>query len=89
MKSTLENWQAEQNHLPHTLQSLTVVVTNLIAQQDVALSLQVAMDSKEIAAASRRDSGAMKAIAVLGALFLPGAFISVRDQRSPQPLTKC
>ena len=38
---------------------------------------EIAVDSKEIAAASRRDSSAMKIIAVLTTIFLPGTFIAV------------
>jgi len=37
----------------------------------------MAQDSKEIAAASQRDSSAMKIIAMLTTLFLPGTFIAV------------
>ncbi|KAF2242533.1 hypothetical protein BU26DRAFT_524137 [Trematosphaeria pertusa] len=36
----------------------------------------MARDSKELAAASKRDSSAMKVIAVLTALFLPGTCIA-------------
>ncbi len=77
VQSSLEYLQADQKYWPQRLQSQTMIVTNLVAQQDVALSLQVATDSKEIAAASRRDSAVMKIIAALGALFLPGTFIAV------------
>ena len=38
---------------------------------------EIAVDSREIAAASRRDSSAMKIIAVLTTTFLPGTFIAV------------
>jgi len=37
----------------------------------------MAQDSKEIAAASQRDSSSMKIIAMLTTLFLPGTFIAV------------
>jgi hypothetical protein len=83
VQSSLESLQADQKNYPQRLQSQTMIVTNLVAQQEVALSLQVATDSKEIAAASRRDSAVMKIIAALGALFLPGTFIAVRP---PKPL---
>jgi hypothetical protein len=77
VQSSLEYLQADQKNWPQRLQSQTMIVANLVAQQDVALSLQVATDSKEIAAESRRDSAVMKIIAALGALFLPGTFIAV------------
>ena len=81
VQSSLESLQADQKNYPQRLQSQTMIVTNLVAQQEVALSLQVATDSKEIAAASRRDSTVMKIIAALGALFLPGTFIAVRPPK--------
>jgi hypothetical protein len=37
----------------------------------------LAKDSKELAAASKQDSSAMKIIAVLTTLFLPGTFVAV------------
>jgi len=52
-------------------------VHNLIAQEDSLRNIEVAKDSKIIAGASKRDSGVMKMLAVLGTLFLPGTFISV------------
>src|SRR5947207_5464039 len=83
-QSSLENWRAEQTIRPQRLQTHGMIITNLVAQQDVALSLQVATDSKEIAAASRRDGAVMKIIAMLGALFLPGTSIAVRSILSPK-----
>jgi hypothetical protein len=50
---------------------------NLINQQDSRLNMDIAQDSKELAEASRRDSSAMKIIAVLTTLFLPGTFLAV------------
>lgn len=52
-------------------------VYNYIAQTDNHLNQELAADSREIAAASKRDSSAMKALAVLTMFFLPGTFISV------------
>jgi hypothetical protein len=40
----------------------------------------MARDSKELAEASKRDSSAMKIIAVLTTLFLPGTFIAVSSK---------
>lgn len=44
----------------------------------------MARDSKELAAASKRDSSAMKVIAVLTALFLPGTCIAVSVEGAPR-----
>jgi hypothetical protein len=60
-------------------------IYNMLAKQDNELSQQLATQSlglsessREIAAASKRDSSAMKAIAVLTMVFLPGTYVSVR-----------
>ena len=52
-------------------------VMNLIAQRESKLSFQMAGDQRKIALASKRDSSAMKTIAILGIVFLPGTFIAV------------
>ncbi|KAI9800880.1 MAG: hypothetical protein M1825_003663 [Sarcosagium campestre] len=51
-------------------------VLNLMTQRDTRMNIEVARDSKAIAAASRRDSSAMKSIAVVTIVFLPGTFVS-------------
>lgn len=51
-------------------------VYNLIAQRDVQQNIELARDSKSIAVASKRDSSAMKSIALLTMVILPGTFIS-------------
>jgi len=76
--SSLEHIKAEQENLPLRLQSQNMAVANLIAQQDVTLSIGIARDSRELAAASRRDSSDMRIIALLGTIFLPGTFTAVR-----------
>lgn len=53
-------------------------VHNLITQRDSLRNMDLGKDTKEIAAASKRDSSAMKTIAVLTMVFLPGTFVSVR-----------
>ncbi|KAL9612390.1 MAG: hypothetical protein Q9167_003030 [Letrouitia subvulpina] len=55
---------------------LTNAVWNLIAQRDNNVNQSIAADSREIAAAARRDSSAMKAIAFLTMFFLPGTFVA-------------
>ena len=52
------------------------VFYSLVAQRDSRSNLDVAANSASIARASKRDSSAMKAIAVITAFFLPGTFIS-------------
>ena len=52
---------------------------SLVAQIDSQSNLDVAKNSASIARASKRDSSAMKAIAVITAFFLPGTFIAVID----------
>ena len=53
------------------------VLFNLIAQADTKVNIGLAKDSKEIAAASKKDSSTMTIIAVLTTLFLRGTFITV------------
>ncbi|KAL3459984.1 hypothetical protein BJX64DRAFT_290636 [Aspergillus heterothallicus] len=40
------------------------------------VNISLAQDSKELAAASKRDSSAMKIVAVLTTFFLPGTFMA-------------
>lgn len=47
---------------------------NLIAQRDAKVGQQLAGDSSQIARESKRDSSAMKALALLTMVFLPGTF---------------
>jgi hypothetical protein len=46
-------------------------------QRDSSISLEVAKQSTKIAVASKRDSSAMKAIAVLTMVFLPATAVAV------------
>ena len=48
-----------------------------MAQRDNKLNIEIARDSKSIAVEGKRDSSAMKTIAVLTIVFLPGTFIAV------------
>jgi phosphoglucomutase len=59
---------------------------NLITQQDSQVNLAVARESKEVAVASKQDSSAMKIIAFLTTIFLPGTYIAVcHSFLSPHP----
>jgi hypothetical protein len=56
---------------------ITIKLFNLIAQQDNSVNLRMSRLQTDIAGASKRDSSAMKIIAILTTLFLPGTFVSV------------
>jgi Mg2+ and Co2+ transporter CorA len=64
------------------------VVYNFTAQRDSILNLETAKVTKELAVASKRDSSAMKTIAVLTMVFLPGTFLAVSNHLYPNPLSK-
>ncbi|KAL3461946.1 hypothetical protein BJX64DRAFT_260015 [Aspergillus heterothallicus] len=51
---------------------------NLITQNDTLLSTSIAQDSREIAAATKRDSSSMKILAFLTTFFFPATFVAVR-----------
>jgi len=57
-------------------QSLDTMLYHSINQKDSRLNYSIARDSKKIAAATRKDSSAMKTIAILTIIFLPGTFIA-------------
>lgn len=62
-----------------TLQRLEIqraALYNIIAQRESKLNFQMAGEQRKLAHASKRDSGAQKTIALLGALFLPGAYLA-------------
>lgn len=50
---------------------------SLAAQKNSNINKRIAEQSKQIALETRRDSEAMKTIAILTVLFLPGTFVSV------------
>jgi len=49
-----------------------------MAQKDSKVNIQLAETTTVIARESKKDSSAMKAIAVLTMCFLPGTFLAVR-----------
>ncbi|KAF3937068.1 hypothetical protein ABW19_dt0203351 [Dactylella cylindrospora] len=52
------------------------VLFNLIAQDENTLNMSIAADSKQLAEASKRDSSAMKILAILTTVFLPATFVA-------------
>ncbi|KAI4221703.1 MAG: hypothetical protein LQ349_007785 [Xanthoria aureola] len=56
------------------------VAANLISQNDSRTNIAIADASRRIAFETRRDSDAMKTIAALTMVFLPGTFVAVRTQ---------
>jgi hypothetical protein len=86
IQNSLQHMSVEINILRGRLESQVMIIGNLITQQDIVLTSQIAEDSKAIAegskaiaAATRRDGVAMKIIAGVGAVFLPATVISVRS----------
>lgn len=49
---------------------------NIIAQKESKLNFKMAGEQRKLAHASKRDSSAMKTISLLGAIFLPGAYVA-------------
>lgn len=71
--------QGIESYAHTTLQRLEIqraALYNVIQQRESKLNFQMARDQRRLAHASKRDSGAQKTIALLGALFLPGAFLA-------------
>lgn len=57
----------------------TLQLYNIIAQKESKLNFRMAGDQRKLAHGSKRDSYAMKTISLLGAVFLPGAYLAVRS----------
>lgn len=49
---------------------------NIIAQKESKLNFKMAGEQRKLAHSSKRDSAAMKIISLLGAVFLPGAYLA-------------
>lgn len=49
----------------------------MISQRDARDSVQLTESSMRIAEAAKSDSSVMKMLSILGAVFLPGTFVSV------------
>ncbi|KAE8448143.1 hypothetical protein EG329_009747 [Mollisiaceae sp. DMI_Dod_QoI] len=71
--------QGIESYAYTTLQRLDIqrsALYNIIAQKESKLNFQMAGEQRKLAHASKRDSAAMKMISLLGALFLPGAYLA-------------
>ncbi|KAI1122952.1 hypothetical protein F5Y10DRAFT_252924 [Nemania abortiva] len=83
MGSRLEFYRVKltgQEHYIHTtLQRLHIqreALYNIIAQKGSKLNLEMALQQRRLAHAAKRDGTAMKTLSLLGAIFLPGTFLS-------------
>ncbi|KAI9679525.1 MAG: hypothetical protein M1817_005547 [Caeruleum heppii] len=68
----LQTLWSELSSLQRRIELQLNVVYNLAVQRDSRLSLRIAQTTREVAAATKRDSSSMKALATLTAVFLPG-----------------
>ncbi|KAF4626992.1 hypothetical protein G7Y89_g11165 [Cudoniella acicularis] len=71
--------QGIESYAYTTLQRLDIqrsALYNIIAQKESKLNFQMAGEQRKLAHASKRDSTAMKTISLLGAIFLPGAYLA-------------
>jgi hypothetical protein len=71
MSPKINNHKAINNYV----QLLNTMIQ--VTQQDSEANLALARETKELAAASKQDSSAMKIIAFLTTVFLPGTFVAV------------
>lgn len=55
---------------------LTYQLDYLVTRQENKLSFKLAAEQRALAYASKNDSTSMKALSLLGALFLPGAYLA-------------
>jgi len=83
MLSRLDFYRAKLSSMEHyihtTLERLTIqrqALYNIMAQRESKLNLEMAQQQRRLAHASKRDSTAMKALSLLGAMFLPGTFVA-------------
>ncbi|KAJ1335126.1 hypothetical protein MN608_01861 [Microdochium nivale] len=83
MLSRLDFYRVKLTSMEHyihtTLERLTIqrqALYNIMAQRESKLNLEMAAQQRRLAHASKRDSTAMKALSLLGAMFLPGTFVA-------------
>jgi len=51
---------------------------NIVAQEDNQANIRLSREMRKIAIKTKKDGSTMKLIAVLGTIFLPATFVSVR-----------
>ncbi|KAI1824931.1 hypothetical protein F4861DRAFT_225338 [Xylaria intraflava] len=69
----------QEHYIYTTLERLNIqrqALYNIMAQKESRLNLEIATQQRKLAHASKRDSTAMKTLSLLGAIFLPGTFLS-------------
>ncbi|KAL7799753.1 nucleoside phosphorylase domain-containing protein [Trichoderma ceciliae] len=71
--------------LPRRISTQMNVLYNQIAQRDAWVNLDIARGARDDNVVMVQDSNAMKTIAVLTTLFLPGTFIAVRPESATTP----
>jgi preprotein translocase subunit SecG len=54
-------------------------IYSLLSQRDNMIGVSVAMESKKISEASKRDGSALKSLTVLTAIFFPATYIAVSN----------
>ncbi|KAM0809988.1 hypothetical protein AB5N19_10335 [Seiridium cardinale] len=67
---------SQMQSLKERLQSQTDLIFSLMSFEENKISRLVAEESAKVAVASKRDSVAMKTVAVLTMIFLPGTFVA-------------
>ncbi|KAI0024804.1 hypothetical protein F4780DRAFT_725055 [Xylariomycetidae sp. FL0641] len=68
-----------EHYIHTTLERLHIqrqALYNIMTQKESKLNLEMAAQQRRLAHASKRDSTAMKTLSLLGAVFLPGTFLS-------------
>ncbi|KAJ0109333.1 hypothetical protein J7T55_000258 [Diaporthe amygdali] len=74
-----KRFENQSTYVETTLMRLSMqrdALDNLIARQENRLTVKLAGEQRALAYASKRDSTAMKALSLIGAIFLPGAYVA-------------
>ena len=58
------------------LELIQCQISNIFDQRESRLNAEIAAQQQRLADASKRDSTSMKTLSLLGAVFLPGTFLS-------------
>ncbi|KAH7323472.1 hypothetical protein BKA65DRAFT_69693 [Rhexocercosporidium sp. MPI-PUGE-AT-0058] len=74
--SIFEDLDMTCDQIAQNCNMLMGAIYNIIAQRQNQINVDIAADSRKISAAAKRDSSAMKAIAIVTMLFLPGTFVA-------------